>query len=180
MRYEKIIKRIKSGRMSRDELVKLRLNANNEYDKGDSDARYVIDAINHAAPTDAYILFMGFCPGADFNERLDIKWKEKGICRFDFLESEHQVKKFNSICKGDLVVLKKRERFGKTMRLYGHGRVSGIAYDENNIRYLEMQWSNQEEIIEVPLMGANSTVDIKTIKAVEDEMPMEFHEWLEA
>jgi len=123
---------------------------------------------------------MGFCPGADFSRRLDTEWKEKGICRFDYLESEHQLEKFSTICKGDLVVLKKREKFGKTMKLYGHGRVSSIAYDKNNVRYLVMDWSPQEMIIEVPLMGCNSTVDVKSIEAVEDDMPEEFYKWLEA
>ncbi len=64
--------------------------------------------------------------------------------------------------------------------IYGHGRVSSIAYDENNVRYLVMDWSSQEEIIEVPLMGCNSTVDVKSIEAVEDEMSEEFYKWLEA
>jgi len=180
MKYEKVIERIKSGEMSRADLVKLKRNAEDKYSSGDADAKYVLDAINHAIPTDSYILFMGFCPGADFSERLDTEWKEKGICRFDYLESEHQLERFNSICKGDLVVLKKREKFGKTMKLYGHGRVSSVAYDESNTRYLVMDWSPQEAIIEVPLMGCNSTVDIKSIEAVEAEMPKEFYQWLEA
>lgn len=180
MKYQKAIQRIKSGSMSRAELVKLKRNADDKYEQGDLDAKHVIDAINNATPADSYILFMGFCPDANFNNRLDIEWKGKGICRFDYHESEHQVERFNSICKGDLVVLKKIEKFGKTMALFGHGRVSGIAYDDNNIRYLEMDWSNQEQVIEVPLMACNSTVDIRSIEAVEDEMPGEFYEWLEA
>lgn len=180
MKYDKVIERVKSGNMSRDELVKLKNNADDKSSKGDSDAKYVLHAINSATPIDSYILFMGFCPGADFDERLDTEWKEKGICRFDYHESEHQVERFNRICKGDLVVLKKREQFGKTMKLYGHGRVSGIVYDQNHIRYLEMDWSSQEEVIEVPLIGCNSTVDVRTIEAVEDEMPEEFYKWLKA
>lgn len=178
MKYEKVIERVKSGKMSRADLVKLKRNADEIYATGDIEAKEVIDAINNATPTDSYVLFMGFCPGADFSERLDTEWKEKGICRFDYLESEHQLERFNTICKGDLVVLKKREKFGKTMRLYGHGRVRSVACDENNIRYLIMDWSDQENIIEVPLMGCNSTVDIKSIEAVENEMPEEFYEWL--
>ena len=38
-------------------------------------------------------------------------------------EGERQVEQFNTIYSGDLVVMKKREEFGKTMKLYGHGRV---------------------------------------------------------
>ncbi|MEY3760813.1 MAG: hypothetical protein RIR39_2304 [Pseudomonadota bacterium] len=179
MKYEKIIEHVKSGKMSRADLIKLKRNADEKYGNGDGEAKAVLDAINNSAPTDSYILFMGFCPDADFDERLDIEWKEKGICRFDYLESKVQLKRFYTICKGDLVVLKKREVFGRTMKLYGHGRVSSVAYDENNIRYLIMNWSDQENIIEVPLMGLNSTVDIKSIEAVEDEMPEEFYKWLE-
>lgn len=180
MKYEKTIEHIKSGKLLRAELVKLKRNADEKYANGDIDAKEVIDAINNATPTDSYILFMGFCPGADFRNRLDIEWKEKGLCRFDYLKSERQLEKFNTICKGDLVVLKKMEKFGTTMKLYGHGRVISVSYDENNIRYLIMDWPDQEDIIEVPLMGCNSTVDIKSIEVVKDKMPKEFYEWLKA
>jgi hypothetical protein len=179
MKYEKIIERVKSGTMSRADLVKLKRNADQKFSTGDTEAKAVLDAINNSTPADSYILFMGFCPGADFDERLDIEWKEKGICRFDYIESQRQLERFNTICKGDLVILKKREQFGKTMKLYGHGRVSSVAYDEKNIRYLIMNWSTQENIIEVPLMGCNSTVDIKSMETVEDEMPDEFYQWLQ-
>lgn len=179
MKYEKVIDRVRSGSMSRADLVKLKINADKRLSEGDTEATFVLDAINNATPTDAYMLFMGFCPDADFKNRLDIGWREGGICRFDYLDSEHQLEKFNTICKGDLVILKKRETFGKTMKLYGHGRVSSVAYDEDNIRYLNVDWASQQNIIEVPLMGCNSTVDVKSIETVENEMPEEFYEWLE-
>ena len=179
MKYTKAIERVRSGEMSRSDLVRLKRNAEQKLAIGDTEAQQVLDAINSATPTDSYVLFMGFCPGADFSERLDTEWKEQGICRFDYLESEHQAERFNSICKGDLVVLKKREKFGKTMKLYGHGRVKAVAYDDDQIRYLKMDWSDQDQVIEVPLMGCNSTVDVKSIEMVEDEMPQEFYEWLE-
>lgn len=129
-------------------------------------------------PADQYILFMGFCPDADVNNRLDSEWKEKGICRFDWEESEVQMERFYNICAGDLVILKKREVFGKTMKLYGHGRVKSIAYDKDNKRYLLMEWDDQSEVIEVPLMACNSTVDIKAIEQVEEVMLESFWEWL--
>ena len=66
------------------------------------------------------------------------------------------------------------------MTLYGHGRVRLVVYDDNDRRYLQMDWSDQNEIIEAPLMGCNSTVDIRTIEAVEDAMPEEFWSWLKA
>lgn len=178
MKYQKTIERVLNGELSRSELATLRFNAENKMTAGDVDAQHVLDAIDNAEPKDAYILFMGFCPGADFSHRLDIEWKEKGICRFDYLESEHQAERFNSICSGDLVVLKKIQQFGKTMKLFGHGRVKSVAYDEDDIRYLTVDWSLQDETVEVPLMGCNSTVDVRLIEAVENAMPPEFYAWL--
>lgn len=178
MKYQKVTDKLNAGSMSRVELEKLKTNAQRMYQQGDEEAIEVISAIQYAKPVDDYILFMGFCPGADFSERLDIEWKEKGICRFDYLESEVQLERFSRICTGDLVVLKKREVFGVSMNLYGYGRVTKVCYDQNNIRYLEVDWAAQHEIIEVPLMGCNSTVDIKSMDDVEGEMPNEFFDWL--
>jgi len=76
------------------------------------------------------------------------------------------------------VILKKREKFGKTMKLYGHGRVEAISIDATEHRYLKMNWSKQNEVIEVPLMACNSTVDIKSMEQVEAQMPKEFFGWL--
>ena len=59
MKYDKIIEKIKKGDMSRAELVKLKGNADHKYQSGDVDAKHVLNAINNATPTDAYILFMG-------------------------------------------------------------------------------------------------------------------------
>ncbi|MDP8034192.1 hypothetical protein QJU43_08255 [Pasteurella atlantica] len=178
MKYDKKIERIKNTKMTRSELARLKVNAENIYKKGDLDAKYVIDVIDAITPTDTHILFMGFCPDANIHNRLDLEWKSKGICEFDFFKSQIQMEQFYSICKGDLVILKKREKLGETMKLYGHGRVTDIAYDEHNVRYLKMQWSSQEEIIEVPLMGCNSTVNIREIDVVEAQMPEEFYSWL--
>ena len=120
MKYQKTIEKITSGSMSRSDLVNIKKNAEEKFSKGDLDARDVLIAINNAKPIDAYILFMGFCPNADFSNRLDTEWKAQGICKFDFPESEVQVERFNTICAGDRVVLKKIETFGKTMSLFGH------------------------------------------------------------
>lgn len=178
-KYAKVVARIKSGTMSRAELGTLRRNAQEKLLQGDEEARHVLAAMDYAVPNDEYILFMGFCPDATIAGRLDIEWKQQGICRFDWPESAHQQERFESICKGDLVVLKKREQFGKTMKLYGHGRVVALATDENNVRYLKMNWSAQNEELEVPLLGCNSTVDIRTMQVVEAEMPVEFFHWLQ-
>lgn len=179
MKYQKTIEKITSGSMSRSDLANIKKNAEEKFYKGDLDAKNVLIAINKACPADQFILFMGFCPDADANNRLDAEWKEKGICRFDFPESELQVNNFNTLYAGDRVVLKKIEKFGISMKLFGHGRVKAAAYDQDGTRYLIMNWSSQDKVIEVPLMGANSTVNIKSIEAVEDEMPEEFWHWLE-
>ena len=178
MRYKKQIDKIRSGKMTRDSLGKLKKNAEAKLAQGDFDVKLVIDEIDKAVPADQYILFMGFCPDADVDNRLDTEWKEKGICCFDWEESEHQMNRFHTICAGDLVILKKREVFGKTMKLYGYGRVKSVAYDDKNMRYLVMDWSDQSQVIEVPLMACNSTVDIKSIKQVEEAMPEDFWQWL--
>lgn len=180
MSYENIVSKIQAGKMTRADLLSIREKAEAKLKLGDTDAKAVLDAINISQPVDDYIVFMGFCPDADFENRLDIEWKEKGICEFDFPESTTQVERFDNICAGDLIVLKKRERFGETMKVYGHGRVKAAAYDSNGNRYLRMNWSTQNEIIEVPLMGCNSTVDVRAIDAVNNEMPEEFFKWLEA
>jgi hypothetical protein len=127
---------------------------------------------------DKKIIFFGFCPGADFSKRLDTRWKQLGICEFQYFESKVQVKRFASIEVGDLIVLKKRQIIGKTMRVYGYGLVTGITKDDKGNRVLKVDWSSQEQVIEVPLMGCNATIDIRTINKVRAEMSDEFFEWL--
>lgn len=178
MSHQKAIEKIRSGEYSRAELVRLRDNAEALLKRGDESVVAVIAEIDKATPADKTIIFMGFCPDANFDNRLDIDWKAKGICTFDFLQSERQLERFNGIWPGDLIVLKKRQQFGKTMLLYGHGRAAGVEYDQANIRYLVMDWSAQDDIIEVPLMGCNSTVEVRTIEQVEAEMPAAFFHWL--
>ena len=179
MKYDKTIARIRSGSMSREALVKLRRNAERLLKEGDLEAKLVLDELDSGKPSDERYIFMGFCPGATTENRLDTEWKEKGICTFVFFESERQLHSFHDIFPGDLIVLKKRQKFGKTMRLYGHGRATSWAFDSDNNQYLIMDWSAQDEVIEVPLMGCNSTVDVKTRETVEGAMPEEFYKWLE-
>jgi hypothetical protein len=178
MKYQDKIDKIRSGAYTRSQLIQMRSNAEALQKKGDTDAAAVIAEIDTATPTDKTIVFMGFCPGANFDNRLDLDWKEQGICTFIFLRSEQQVERFNEIWPGDLIVLKKRHQFGRTMLLYGHGRATGVKYDQDNNRYLDMDWSTQDQIFEVPLMACNSTVDVRTIERVEAEMPIEFFSWL--
>ncbi len=172
------IERIRNGTYTRTDLVKLHANAVRMRDKGAAGVDAVIAAIDTKTPLDRTMVFMGFCPGADFENRLDIEWKAKGICTFIFFSSKQQLERFNNIWPGDLIILKKRNQFGKTMLLHGHGRVTGIKHDGDGNRYLEMNWSAQEEIIEVPLMGCNSTIDIKTNRQLADGVPEEFYGWI--
>ncbi len=101
MKYQKQIDNIKNRKKTRDYLGKLRKNAEIKFEQGDVGAKVVIDEIDKTIPTDQYILFMGFCPDANVSNRLDSEWKEKGICRFDWEESEPQMERFYSICSGD-------------------------------------------------------------------------------
>jgi len=64
------------------------------------------------------------------------------------------------------------------MRVYGYGLVTGITKDDKGNRVLKVDWSSQEQVIEVPLMGCNATIDIRTINKVRAEMSDEFFEWL--
>jgi hypothetical protein len=171
MKYQKAIDRIHSGSESRANLRKLLGNAQEKFKAGDDDAKAVIDAIDLATPKDQYILFMGYCPNADLNNRLDIEWRAKGICTFDWEESAQQMANFQEVRAGDLVILKKVKKFGKTMEVSGHGRVKSVARNDKGNNYLVMDWHAQTEKLEVPLMGCGSTVNIKPIEAVEDNMP---------
>lgn len=178
MKYQKIIEHIKSGQLTRVELQALRENATAKFKGGDTDAQAVILAMDTAISKDTYIIFMGFCPNADLSNRLDTEWRERGICTFDYDESISQMDRFRAIVPGDLLILKKRQVFGKTMRIYGHGRVHATRTGTDGRRFLEMAWSMQDEVMEVPLMGCDSTVNLRTLETVEAEMPVQFFDWL--
>lgn len=105
-KYQKTIDRIQKGGVSRADLLSMQRKAELAVKKGDHDAQDIVNAIGLADPDDDYVVFMGFCPDANISNRLDVEWRQKGICEFGFLESEHQVEQFDSILKGDLIVLK--------------------------------------------------------------------------
>lgn len=176
--YAKILSRIGSSHLSREELSSLRANALKVIGRGNAAAQEVLDAINRAAPTDSYFVFMGFCPGADFSNRLDMEWKRKGICTFEFFDSERQMKRFRSIHVGDMIILKKNQERGRTMRLYGHGRVASLDKSPKGDFMLKMLWSTQADEIEVPLMACNDTVNIRELERVDKAMPDEFWRWI--
>jgi hypothetical protein len=180
VKYQGVIDRISSGEFTRAELRGLRDNAAAKLKAGDGDAQAVLLALDSAVAKDVYIIFMGFCPNAELVNRLDTKWREQGLCTFDFDDSDGQMQQFAQICPGDLIVLKKRQVFGKTMRLYGHGRVKSTRTGGDGRRQLVMEWASQMDVIEVPLMAANSTVNLRSMEEVERQMPELFFEWLRA
>jgi hypothetical protein len=178
---EQIINKIKAGGFTRTEMLTLRNNAEIKAKNGNLEAQEIVETINSTAVPElqAEYVFMGFCPGADFENRLDLDWIERGLCTFDFIESEHQLKRFADIMVGDTMILKKRQEFGKTMLLFGHGKVKELRNRKSDgLRYLMMDWSKQNEILEVPLMGCNSTVDVRSLAVVEKELHEDFWKWL--
>jgi hypothetical protein len=178
MPYERTIENIRSGQMTRGELKTVRENALAKKLAGDPHADAVLQAVDQAVAKDAGIIFMGFCPNADLANRRDIEWKANSVCTFDYYTDKVQMNTFHNICAGDLLVLKKSETFGKTMRLFGHGRVIATKDDAQGHRYLKMDWAAQDDVIEVPLMACQSTVNLRSMERVEAEMPEEFFTWL--
>ena len=175
------IERVRTGQHSRAELVQMKKNAESYLDGGNADAQFLIDEVNGTpvAPLSKEYVFMGFCPGADFDNRQDETWMEEGFCKFDFLESEHQYRRFCDIHVGDVIILKKREKFGETMKLFGHGTVKRVIQAKaNGKQYVRVDWVKPEIELEVPLMGCNSTVDVRSIEVVEGSMPAEFWDWM--
>lgn len=179
-RHARLVSRISDVSLTRAELAQIESRARDAVARGDRDAQAVLDAIGSAHPSDRYFVFMGFCPGADFRNRLDHEWRAQGNCTFEFFESEYQIERFRSIKPGDLLILKKRQQFGRTMRLYGYGRVMRTQDTASGIRILLMSWSAQQMEIEVPLLGCNDTVNVREVARVEREMPPEFWDWLKA
>ena len=176
-----ILENIRAGEFSRTDMLQMRDNAEPLAKNGNAMAQAIVDAINTTAVPElkAEYVFMGFCPEADFDNRQDLDWIERGICTFDYLESAVQTRRFNKIMVGDFIILKKRHDFGKTMHLYGHGKVTELRKRlSDGLRYLLVDWSKQEEILEVPLLGCNSTVDIRSLEVIERELHEDFWKWL--
>jgi len=180
MKYQKQLAAITNGEYSRAKLRRLLANAEIKFKSGDNDAKIIMDAINVPTPSYTEILFMGFCPGRTIDNREDAMWREKGICTFDWEESEAQMERFQNVRVGDKIVLKKQNIKRQIMELSGHGKVTSVKRNEEGLKYLVMNWSDQERIIEVPLMGCSDTVNIKTMDVIEEQMPEEFFEWLGA
>jgi len=131
-----------------------------------------------AAPKDRRIVFVDFCPGGVVVQRLDIGWLQQGICTFDHFSSEEQWETFQSISMGDLIVMKRDLLTSQTTRLYAHGRVVALELNENRDRVLIVDWSHEQDQIEVPRVVCNNMVKIQGIEEVEASMPVEFWCWL--
>ena len=174
----KVQKILASNSLTRTELANYRDRILNMIEVADPHRAELMRAFDNATPSDSYLVFMGFCPGADFSHRQDLRWRQLGICEFEFDESEIQIRRFAGILVGDQIILKKREIIGKTMKLYGHGKVVGVDYTPEGRRFLRMDWAATDIVIKVPLMGCNSTVNLKKTSAVLKDMPSEFHAWL--
>ncbi|RUO76447.1 hypothetical protein [Pseudidiomarina taiwanensis] len=130
-------------------------------------------------PLQQEYVFMGFCPGATLENRQDELWYADGICEFDWVSDPVQMKRFYDIQVGDIIVTKKREKFGETMMLSGHGKVRLLEESRRTgKRYLRVDWIVPDKFLIVPLIGCHSTVNTRSLKMVEEMMPEEFWEWL--
>lgn len=177
MKYQNVIDRIRSGKMSRADIEGLRANAIDKHEAGDPDAAAVLKALGEAKPIDDNFYFMGFCPWGNIANRLDRKWREEGVLEFDYDDAEDQLKAFQGIMAGDLVILKIMDIGKGVMNLYGHGRVRAVDYT-SGIHYLRVDWAEEGPVIAVPLMGCTRTVNRKPRKKVLEAMPPEFFRWL--
>ncbi len=120
------------------------------------------------------VAFIGFCPGADFGRRRDGRWWKLGICEFDYDGSPIQTRQFASIRVGDRVILKKNQVRSKSVRLFGHGEVTGIDFTPEGRRLLRVRWHPDDSVIEVPLLGCNATVNVRNLAVMLEKMPEEF------
>ena len=182
---EKILQKIMSGECSRSDFLAIRNNALRllkleENPKRHAQVEKILAACDAYAPEplSRHYNFMGFCPGADFSRREDERWRAEGVCDFSFYESQRQMETFGEMLPGDWVILKKREKFGETMKLFGFGKIKARIHSQDGAISYKLTWNSQKETIEVPLMGCNATVNIRSLEVVERDMPTEFWDWL--
>ena len=177
--------KITAGEISRSKLLSLHRNLVDRRDLVQGDKQRTADALievirnTFVPPLQSNYLFMGYCPGADIRRRRDEIWIKDGFCNFAFVSSQHQVNNFFKVLPGDLIILKKREKFGKTMLIHAHGKVTGLRLNKEGMRYLKVDWTQPQSPLEVSLMGCNSTVNFRSLRQVEDAQTDEFWKWLE-
>jgi hypothetical protein len=183
MSDDTVIQSIINGTMSRVQRLRIYENAKKSLAAGKNIERaerilHAIDTVS-VPPLQAEYVFMGFCPGASLENRQDELWYADGICEFDWVSNPIQMRRFYDIQVGDTIITKKRERFGETMMISGHGEV--IKRETSNRtgkRYFRVNWRVPKDFLIVPLIGCNSTVNTRTLKFVEETMPPDFWEWL--
>lgn len=181
-RFRNAAENVRNKKCTRTFMLKLETVALQWILKGSEAAQDLLDAIytTTVPKLEEEYVFMGFCPGADFNNRQDEYWTQEGICRFDFLKSKRQRERFRRISVGDTIILKKRHHMGETMELFNYGEVlekknSGITGE----RYLLVDWHETDHYLIVPALGSNSTVDARKLPMVEKAMKGHaFWEWL--
>jgi len=187
MNPEKLKANIESGKMLRPEIRILRENclktlndASKEKDHDRATELLEVTESTRVPETRIEYIFMGYCPERDLMNRVDIAWFAGKYCNFDYVQSQDQVDRFFNIVREDVVICKKIETFGETMRIHAWGKVTRLRDSRANNRWLEMDWFKTDDPIIVPLMGCNSTVNVRTLEQVEKAMPPEFWKWLES
>jgi hypothetical protein len=173
--------KVRLGKMSRNEMHLTRENQRSLLKLGYPAAQLVIDAINDTAvpKIEAEYAFLGFCPGGNFDNRLDTFWLTSGICKFDNIISQRQLRRFSRIHKGDTIILKKMLQWGVSMELFAYGEVLEVRDSQlTQLSYFHVDWHEHDEYLIVPAMAARSTVDVRSLAKVEGTMPPEFWSWL--
>ena len=177
---ENAMTQVRTGKLTRANLAKMKENALARLSDNPR-IMELLELINQTAvpSLETEYVFMGYCPGADMDERRDIMWLKDGIIDFAFIESKAQLAKFSAIHKGDKIILKKREEIGVSMIIHAYGEVTDSPVsDATGLTYHRVDWRIKDEPILVPLMGCNATVNSKSIEQVEEAMPQEFWDWL--
>ena len=75
--------------------------------------------------------------------------ESRGVCDFSFYESQRQMETFGEMLPGDWVILKKREKFGETMKLFGFGKIKARIHSQDGAISYKLTWNSQKETIEV-------------------------------
>jgi len=184
MSNQKIIAKIKDGSMSRSERLQLYINAKSYFQRGilKDNPQEILELIETISipPLQQEYVFMGYCPGASLENRRDDIWIRDGICEFDWIDNERQLRDFYQIMVGDTIILKKRETFGRTMKISAHGKITQrVESRKTNKPYFRVDWRVPYEFLIVPLLGCNATVNPRKLDAVEKAMPEDFWRWLE-
>ncbi len=178
-RHAKTVEHIKSSLLTRSEILAMERSATVLIEKGDTGAQDILDALAKVAERDRNIVFMDFCPGGVLRNRLDLDWKKWGNCTFEFQPGNDQLQTFNSIPEGALVILKKVQQVGETMRLYGHGRVNSVTHLPSSGNILHMDWLKEQKYeIEIPILGCVNSVNFVAKDSLDKRELQEFWDWL--